>query len=114
MFKKAFKFINRTFFSKEEAKPGSWATSGKQAATKGRSTHPAATSSPAANARSKSPEELCGIQSRMHKDEIKARLALLYRRYNRATSSLDPKLRAEAEIMLDAIVTVREKTFGPI
>ena len=50
----------------------------------------------------------------MSKDEIKARLAFLYRRYNRATSSLDENLRAEAEIMLDAIVAVRERTFGPI
>ena len=60
------------------------------------------------------PEEACGIHPRMTKDEIKARLALLYRRYNRATSSLDMKLRAEAEQMLDAIVAVREKVFGPI
>ena len=50
----------------------------------------------------------------MTRDEIKARLALLYRRYNRATSSLDAKLRAEAEVMLDAVVALREKTFGQI
>lgn len=60
------------------------------------------------------PEETCGISPAMSKDEIKKRLALLYRRYNRAASSLDPKLRHEAERMLDAIVTVRENTFGPI
>lgn len=59
-------------------------------------------------------EEICGIASRMPKDEIRRRLALLYRRYNRAASSLDPKLRHEAERMLDAIVTVRENVFGPI
>lgn len=60
------------------------------------------------------PEELCEITSKMSKDEIKERLAFLYRRYNRATSSLDPKLREEAEVMLDAIVTVREKVFGAL
>ena len=62
----------------------------------------------------KTPEELCGITAKMTKEEIKARLALLYRRFNRASSSLDAKLRAEAEDMLDAIVAIREKTFGPI
>lgn len=60
------------------------------------------------------PEEICGIAPRMPKDQIRQRLALLYRRYNRAASSLDPKLRHEAERMLDAIVTVRENVFGPI
>ena len=61
-----------------------------------------------------SPEELCGITSKMGKDEIREKLALLYKRYNRATSSLDTNLRAEAEEMLDAIVAIREKVFGPI
>jgi hypothetical protein len=63
---------------------------------------------------SQTPEERCGITAKMSKDEIRARLALLYRRYNRATSSLDAGLRAESEEMLDAIVAVRERTFGPI
>jgi len=62
----------------------------------------------------KTAEELCEIKAGMSKDDIKARLAFLYRRYNSATSSLDAKLRKEAEIMLDAVVIVREKTFGPI
>jgi hypothetical protein len=62
----------------------------------------------------KSPEELCGITPKMGKEEIREKLAVLYRRYNRATSSLDTKLRAEAEEMLDAIVAIREKVFGPI
>lgn len=62
----------------------------------------------------KSPEELCGIESKMSKDQIKERLKLLYRRFNRAASSLDAKTRAEADEMLDAIVRVREKTFGEI
>ncbi|WP_395749056.1 hypothetical protein [Prosthecobacter sp.] len=62
----------------------------------------------------KSPEELCGITPKMPKEEIKAQLKLLFRRYNRSASSLDAKLRGEAEQMLDAIVQMREKHFGEI
>ena len=62
----------------------------------------------------KSPEELCGIEPKMPKDQVKERLKLLYRRYNRAASSLDNQTRAEADSMLDAIVAVREKHFGAI
>ncbi|MBB5034024.1 hypothetical protein [Prosthecobacter vanneervenii] len=62
----------------------------------------------------KSPEELCGITPKMSKDEVKAQLKLLFRRYNRSASSLDAKLRSEAERMLDAIVQMREKHFGEI
>jgi hypothetical protein len=62
----------------------------------------------------RSPEELCGITPKMPKDEIKAQLKLLFRRYNRSASSLDAKLRGEAEQMLDAIVQMREKHFGEI
>ncbi len=62
----------------------------------------------------KSPEELCGITPKMPKDEIKAQLKLLFRRYNRSASSLDAKLRGEADQMLDAIVEMREKHFGEI
>ena len=61
-----------------------------------------------------SPEELCGITPKMAKDEIKAQLKLLFRRYNRSASSLDAKLRSEADQMLDAIVQMREKHFGEI
>lgn len=62
----------------------------------------------------KSPEELCGITPKMPKEEIKARLKMLFRRYNRSASSLDAKLRGEADQMLDAIVQMREKHFGEI
>ena len=61
-----------------------------------------------------SPEELCGITAQMPKDQIKAQLKLLFRRYNRSASSLDAKLRGEADQMLDAIVQMREKHFGEI
>lgn len=63
---------------------------------------------------SQTPEGLCGIAAGMTKSEISARLKLLYRRYNRAASSLDASTRAEADRMLDAIVQVREKHFGEL
>ena len=75
---------------------------------------PAPAPKPTPPAPQKSPEELCAITPEMSHEEIKTRLAFLYRRYNRATSSLDPKLRAEADLMLDAIVVIREKVFGPM
>jgi hypothetical protein len=60
------------------------------------------------------PDELCGITPEMSSEDVREQLAFLYRRYNRAASSLDPHLRAESEMMLDAIVAVREQHFGPI
>jgi hypothetical protein len=128
MFKKVLQSISKSLGGKEEPKPGAWVSArtktsekalsllDKLSATLGSSAsrgapHPV---SPARAGLPKSPEDLCGIGPKMPKEEIKARLAMLYRRYNRATSSLDAKLRAEAETMLDAIVAVREKTFGPI
>ena len=62
----------------------------------------------------KSAEELCGITPKMSKDDISAQLKLLFRRYNRSASSLDAKIRGEADRMLDAIVQIREKHFGEI
>lgn len=55
------------------------------------------------------PEELCGITENMSKEEISAQLAMLYRRHNRAASSLEASLRDEAEIMLEVIAMMREK-----
>ncbi len=55
------------------------------------------------------PEALCGITANMSKDEISTLLAQLYRRHNRAASSLDGNLREEAEAMLDIIASMREK-----
>ena len=54
------------------------------------------------------PEQLCGLTPDMSRDEIRDHLAMLYRRHNRAASSLDGTLREEAEIMLDAVVRCRE------
>lgn len=58
------------------------------------------------------PEHLCGLRDGMTTDELQEQLSVLYKRHNRAASSLDPKLRKEAEIMLDAIVECRKKYLG--
>jgi hypothetical protein len=56
------------------------------------------------------PEALCEIDpSKMAPDEVRRRLAVLYKRHNHAAGSLDPERRAEAERMLEAIVHCREK-----
>jgi hypothetical protein len=55
------------------------------------------------------PEELCEIKDGMSEQAIRDHLAMLYRRHNRAASSLDSQLREEAEFMLDAVVRCREK-----
>ena len=60
------------------------------------------------------PRERCGITPEMSEEEIRAHLALLYRRYNRCSSSLDQDLRMEAEVMLDAIIEVRESLAGEV
>ena len=65
-------------------------------------------------AQPKSVEEQLGIDPKMNKDQIRDHLKLLYRRYNRAASSLDNATRSEADAMLTAIVAVREKNFGEI
>lgn len=68
-------------------------------------TVPAAPAIPA-----RSPEEMCEMDPvTMDRDAIRAHLAALYRRHNAAAASLDADLRAEAELMLDAIVACREK-----
>ena len=58
------------------------------------------------------PEDLCGLSPGMTTEEIREHLALLYRRHNRAASSLEGELREEAEIMLDAVVRCRETFLG--
>jgi hypothetical protein len=60
------------------------------------------------------PEQLCNISPNMTPEQVRQRLAMLYRRYNQAASSLNAGLRTEAEAALDAIVAVREKYFGPV
>lgn len=56
-----------------------------------------------------SAEALCDIDPEsMDREEIRSRLAVLYRRYNAVASSLNAEMRAEAEQMLNAIVVCRE------
>ena len=62
--------------------------------------------------RSAPPEELCGLTPGMTPEEIREHLAMLYKRHNRAASSLEADLREEAEIMLDAVVRCRETFLG--
>ncbi len=57
-----------------------------------------------------SPEAICDIDpKKMSPEEIRKRLAELFRRHNQAEASLDPALREEARVMLDAIVVCRQK-----
>ena len=56
-----------------------------------------------------SPEQLCGITPDMTGEQVSAQLAMLYRRHNRAASSLEAGLREEAEIMLDVVAAMRQK-----
>ena len=69
---------------------------------------------PAQNKAPSSPEEMCGITPRMTNEQIGAQLKVLYRRYNRGASSLNATVREDADRMLDAIVAIREKTFGEL
>ncbi len=132
MFKRVFQSISKALGSKEAEVTETPESKGKAASKeapvvpptkrpaksddkgKGKAVAAKAPAQPAPAAPKKSPEELCDISSKMSKEEIKERLAFLYKRYNRATSSLDAKLRAEAEVMLNAVVAVREKVFGPL
>lgn len=56
-----------------------------------------------------SPEVICGITPNMSRSQISDTLARLYQRHNRASSSFDTHLAAEAEYMLDLIAGLREK-----
>lgn len=116
---KILKSLSKSLGSKPaETKPAAPAKSGKAVAPPAggtlldkvnKGTPAAAKVEPPKNA-----EELCGITAKMAKEDIKNQLKVLFRRYNRSASSLDAKIRAEADKMLDAIVNVREKHFGEI
>ena len=58
---------------------------------------------------SATPEELCGISPDMPREQIAEKLAALYRRHNRAASSLEAHLREEAEFMLEVIAAMKQK-----
>ena len=129
MFKKVFETLSKTFGGKEDARkettpaPPSQQRTGSildkisdapPVAEKKKEKEKQKEKPRSAPVPSVSPEVICGVTSTMNKDQVRARLAMLYRRHNRASSSLDAKLRGEAERMLGAIVLVREKHFGPI
>lgn len=116
MFKKVLQSISKSLHRQQApaAKPEAKRQDliGKVAVTPAGKAKPGS-AEPASNA-PQSPEELCGITPKMNKEQVREQLKLLYRRFNRAASSLDPKTRSEADTMLDAIVIVREKHFGQI
>ena len=97
MFKKVFSVFNRK--SKGPVKP---ASSGSQAE---RLKREAAVTLP----ETEDPRELCGIEEGWTDEQVREHLAVLYKRHNAAASSLDETMREEAEIMLDAIVAIREE-----
>lgn len=111
MFKKILQSLSKSQSAKPAAAPVS--KPAEPAARSGAAPQPTAKKAAAPGA-AQTPEEMCEIPPKMPKDQIQARLKLLYRRYNRSASSLDPKIRSEADAMLDAIVRVREKHFGEI
>jgi hypothetical protein len=62
------------------------------------------------NLAARSPEAVCGIDpKKMSREEIRKRLAELFRRHNSAEASLNAELREEAHVMLNAIVACRQK-----
>ena len=122
MFKNVFQSISKSLKKQvdtpaAEKKPAKGAEKQSAAEAKKASAAPAAPAAapqPLKVEPPKSAEELCGVEGKMNKEQVRERLRLLYRRYNRAASSLNAATRAEAERMLDAIVSVREKHFGEI
>jgi hypothetical protein len=112
MFKKVIQSISKSLGGKAPAKPAKPATKSK--AKGGGVLDKIAKGEAADSGKPKTPEQLCEIKKGMSKSEVHAQLKLLYRRYNRAASSLDTKTRNEADRMLDAIVAMREKHFGEI
>ena len=119
MFRKVLQSISRSLLSSKNVpeKPGRRVSEGsvlEKVAKGDKLVSPAKTQKRDAAVEVVSAESLCDIHPKMSKAEVGARLKLLYRRYNRSASSLDAKMRAESEKMLDAIVEVREKYFGAI
>jgi hypothetical protein len=115
-----FKALSRLFSSKPKKAPRlSIPVAGAAASVKSSSV-PAATAplsakekweADAARALSRQapPEALAGLTADLTPEQIAERLAKLYQRHNRAASSLDPKLREEAEFMLETLAALREK-----
>ncbi len=118
MFKKVLQSISKSLSRQTDA-PVAPAPAPRSGTTFNAPPPPAAKAGPVAGlapAKSapKTPEGLLGIEPKMNKEQIREHLKLMYRRYNRAASSLDYNTRSEADSMLDAFVAVREKQFGEI
>lgn len=113
MFKKILQSLSKSQQAKTQAQPARQPSGPMPKAPTG-SGKTAGLAAAAASTVPLSPEELCEIPPKMGKDQVAARLKLLYRRFNRSASSLDPRVREEAEKMLIAIILVREKHFGEI
>jgi len=64
---------------------------------------------PLATLKAMTAEDICGLREGMTYDELDTLLKMLYRRHNRAASSLNDTKRAEADIVLDAIVEIRQR-----
>jgi len=93
--------------------PKSAATAASATATASATANANANATPPPDHQPHSPASLCGLTPDMTPDQIRSRLAHLYRRHNQAASSLDPDLRREAELMLDAVVLCRETLLPP-
>ena len=115
MFKKVLQSISKSL-SRQTDTPVAPATAPRGDARPGGffAPPPPASKTPAKSSAPATPEGLLGIEPKMNKEQIREHLKLMYRRYNRAASSLDNGTRSEADSMLDAIVAVREKHFGAI
>lgn len=115
MFKKILQSLSKSQQAKAQPPASSTAevsAPSSRAGSSDRSTKPSVAS--AVTNAPQTPDDLCEVTPKMTKDQIQARLKLLYRRFNRSASSLDPKIRDEADRMLNAIVLVREKHFGEL
>jgi hypothetical protein len=114
MFKKILQSLSKSQQAKTQAPAKTAAPTPAPAGRSGVLDRVVKPGAPAGPAAPQTPEDLCEVNSKMPKDQIQARLKLLYRRFNRSASSLDPKIRSEADQMLNAIVLVREKYFGEL
>ncbi len=114
MFKKILQSLSKSQQAKTQAPAKATAPAPAPAGRSGVLDRVVRPGAPAGAAAPQTPEDLCEVNPKMPKDQIQARLKLLYRRFNRSASSLDPKIRSEADQMLNAIVLVREKYFGEL
>ena len=56
-----------------------------------------------------SPEEIIGIEPDMSREEIKKHLRDAYKKWNQRVANTDPKIREQANKMIDIITELRKK-----